>query len=255
MKVKTPYKVALIVAGLAVLAYTALIGARFISYTGGYFGHGAGDLALMQAEGRGDRTLTRLVLAFGVAPDTVQPGTGHSPLSGAAYQGDAWAVERLLEHGANPNGAAEIVDNFSEPDITIPYTPGVPMPVYLLDRPLCMAARRGDREIAALLRERGARYEFVDALFLADELFVHDALAKDPQLAETLKRVAPRMLNLAVDDNNVPAITLMLDLGLDPTQKGEYGPSPLETAQITQRTELVKLFESHAPVESAPTEE
>ncbi len=248
MKLKKPYTIVLILAGVAVLSYVALVGARIISYTNGYFGTGAGDLALMESIARGDRTVARLMLVIGVKPDTVQPATGHSPLSGAAYQGDIWAVRKLLEAGADPNGVGQVLDNFSDPYVVPSWADntGYPPPhVYLLDRPLCMAARAGNHETAALLREHGARYEFVDALFLADEPFVREALEKDGELAETLNRVGPRMLNLAIDEDNVPAAKLMIDLGVDPARKPEYGPSPLETAQLRQRPELVALFEGY----------
>jgi ankyrin repeat protein len=256
MKLKTRYKFGLLALGLAALLYAAILGARIITYTNGYFGRGALDLALIRAVEQGDRALVRVLLTVRASPDYIPPMTGFSAVSAAAYRGDAWAVGILLDHGANPNGADTIVDNFSNLDPQIPYRPGAAHPIYLTDRPLFMAARGGHAQIVALLREHGARYEFIDALFLADESFVREALARDPALVQTFERAGPRMLNLAVEDDNLAAARLMLDLGVDPARPPEYGPSPVEFAQNhPHRAEMFALLKAQTPALAEPDNE
>lgn len=242
VRIKTPYKIAMLAIGLGVLVYAAILGARIITYTEGYFGPGALNLALGRAVEEGDRALIRVLLAAGVSPDFIQPGSGMSAVTAAAANGDLWALEKLLKHGANPDGADVIVDNFTEPDKQIKYDPTKPMPIYYMDRPIFWAAKRQKREAVALLREHGAKYEFVDALFMGDEEFVRAELAKEPRPSDTLERIQPRLFNLAIEENNIPAIELMLDLGFDPRREPEYGPSPLATAQALERSEVLAVF-------------
>jgi ankyrin repeat protein len=250
MKPKTPYKIALLAGGLGVLVYAAILGARIITYTEGHFGRGAGDLALARAVEEGDRTLVRVLLAVGVSPDFIQPGGGISAVTAAAYRGDLWALEKLLKHGANPNGADLIVDNFTDPDKRINYDPTKPMPILYMDRPIFWAAKRQKREAVALLREYGAKYEFVDALLMGDEEFVRAALNSQPELGKALVRIRPDLLGLAIEFVNLPAIELMLDLGFDPNEHPKYGSTPYERAKQMNRTELLELFDARP----APTE-
>lgn len=49
MKIKTPYKFALLFVGLAKLAYVAVLGARVIVYTNAHFSRYTPDLALLRA--------------------------------------------------------------------------------------------------------------------------------------------------------------------------------------------------------------
>jgi hypothetical protein len=96
MKLKTPYKFALLIAGLAILIYAAILGARIIEYTGGDFGPHALDLALTEALSRNDNTIARVVVWIGVDPGNLAPSMGHPPLSIAAFMGNESMVRFLL---------------------------------------------------------------------------------------------------------------------------------------------------------------
>ncbi len=254
MKLKTPYKLGLLFAGLGVLVFAALFAARVITYTNGYFGRHTLDLALIRAVEEDDHTLVRTLLAIGASPDFVMPGSGGSAVTAAAFQRDIWALRKLLEHGANPDGADVIVDNFGDPDKQIAYTPGAPMPVYYMDRPILWAARQQNHEAVALLREHGAKYEFVDALFAADEEFARNALESDSKLREALPGVRAQLLRTGVEFGNIPAIELMLELGFDPNETSTYGDSAFDLAKGIRRNEIVDLFESRADRGPVPLE-
>jgi len=253
MKLKTPYKFALLFAGLAVLVYVSLLGARVITYTNGYFGRHTLDLALIRAVEENDHSLVRVLLLFGATPDFVFPNSGASALTTAASLGNTWAIQKLLDHGANPDGASDIVDNLNDPNVSIPYDPNKATPIYYLDRPLHWAAKNRRRDAVELLRANGARYEFVDALFQGDESFVRDELQKDDTLETTLQKAGPRLMIDAIEYYNLPALELMLKLGVDPNAKNEYGHTPLEAAKRIGRSEILSMLEKPQPT-VVPTE-
>ncbi len=241
----------LVLAGIGGLVYAAFVGARIIEYTGGTFEHGWREGALHRAVGNDDLVVLRLMVLIG-ANGTPVDGRGLSALSSAAMLDNRAAAKIMLRHGANPNGADEIVDDFATPRV-----PGMargisPTAISTFDRPLFWAARTGHHEMAALLREHGADYEFIDALFLADESFVRETLADDPEIKAQLDYLAPEFLRYAVEYDNEPAAKLMLDLGYDPAQKPQYGEAAIEMARMFRRTKTLALFEAH--IQATPVE-
>ncbi len=245
MKFRSHYKLILVIGGLAVLVCAALLAARVIEYSSSDSGIGDLDTALRTAVRENDLTVLRVLLWLGVGPEPVNPGRVETPLLFAAYEGNLEATQILLRHGANPDGADKIFDPFAQPSDSDVYRPRPKDSMSVLDRPLFWAARRGHHEIAALLRERGAQYQFIDALFLADEAFVHNTLAQRPRLVEELANYRSEFLRYAIEANNVPAAKLMLELGFDPDAMIDY-------ARRKGRTELVALFRAYRPpVDSA----
>jgi ankyrin repeat protein len=243
MKLKAPYKFALLGAGLAVLVYAALVAARLIEYTSGEFNSAAFQDALMNATQENDLPAMRVLLWLGADPNIADGAIGFPPLSLAAYLGHESAVKLLLRHGANPNGAESVIDGPPES-----YRPGPriggPSVVSTFDRPVFVAALRGRQNMVALLRDSGADYDVLDAMFLADEPFVRGALAKDPKINARIDPDRARLLRMAVENNNIQAIELMLDLGFDPNERPEHGDTPLGLARRMHRGEIVALLEA-----------
>lgn len=58
-----------------------------------------------------NRGMLRWLLAQGVDPDCRMGKHGNTPLMQAASDGDVWAIETLLEFGANPNALNEQQEN------------------------------------------------------------------------------------------------------------------------------------------------
>ncbi len=252
MKLKARVSVAILCAGGVMLVYAGFFCARVIEYTHTTDTYADLHGALLRATQSGDIAAMRIFLALGANPNLVSDSSTMPALSVAAQNSDLRAVKLLLKHGANANGYA-IVHRINEiPKIQSGHSMDLPpMKIESFLRPLLQAAIRGDSEIVSALRRRGARYEVVDALFLADEPFVRNALANETQWERRFKHFQATWLLMAVEHNNVPAIRLMLDLGFDPAEEPVDGPTPLASARALGREEIVNLFET-AIAKSSP---
>jgi ankyrin repeat protein len=245
MKLKTPYKAALLIAALAFLVYAALVAARIIQYTGGTFNPGAFRGGLMEATGHDDVIAMRVLMALGAPPDMDDIEPRVPPLSVAAYQGNTRAAKLLLARGANPDGAVNIIDATAESRLADKYSGTGRSAIATFDRPLFIAAARGNREMVDLLRSHGARYEPLDALFLGDQAAVHETVSKVPDLFKRIRFFGDPLLFAAIEYRNIEAARALLEMGMDPHEKGSGGDTPQSRARGTQNDELVALFESH----------
>jgi ankyrin repeat protein len=236
MKLKTRYKIALLVASLAALVYSAMVWARIVEY-----GRGEGLAhSLREAAAADDRVAMRVLLRLGADPNVTEYFEP-SAIALAAHNGNDKAVALLLDNDADPDGDVRLVGSPVDHGRIDWENTGVP---YLSesDRPLFLAAARGDRQMVDLLRRRGARYEIIDAVLMADEPIVMAAMLATPQLAAYL-RMDSRALLLAVRGNNVAAVKLMLELGFDPAATFEYR-SAMAMAADLNRIEILGLFEA-----------
>ena len=73
-------------------------------------------------------------------------------------------------------------------------------------------------EIADLLIERGANYDFVDALLLGDTETVERALLENPDKLEEMSYFGGSLLSLAFDFGRSDTARYLLELGMDPSE-------------------------------------
>ncbi len=239
MKLKLHYKIALLVAGVAVLSYVALVGARIISYTGGEFSQSALNKGLIAATESQDLLAMRILIATGADPDARGKGIAVPPLSVAARENLTRSVRVLVSQGANPNGGDVVFENPASPPASAPGKTSI----FTFDRPMFVAASRGHRDVAELLRSRGARYELIDAVFLLDDASIR-RIQRDSDAVSRFNNVRDFALILAVNTGNLNAVRKLLELGADPYSSRVTGTSAWDDALDQGRTEVVKLIES-----------
>ena len=214
MTLKSRYKALLILVGLGLVVYTALIGARIIKYYG----------QLENATKARDPVVMRILLVFGADPSAVNPASGNPPLVSAADEGNLREARILLRAGANPEGSGD----FSW-------------------RPLFIAAQRKDHRMSQLLIDHGAIYDLAHALFLGDMDFVEQRLEADPTAFTTSEYYGAGILCAAVEMNDIDAAKMLLENGVSPLARTKYGMSSLSTAQAFQSPAMVELLESYLP--------
>lgn len=231
MKIKLRYKALLIIAMLCVVLYVTLIGARIIKYSHGSIS-GLGSV-LGRAVASGDGTVVRLALLAGADPGREVPEHVFPPLVNAAMMGEVNFARMLLDAGADPEGSGS-----------------------RYDRPLFLAIISGEEEATALLLERGATYDIVDAIFSGDEAHVRQWVEGGEDVA-VIAYHEGNLLHATVEYRNVEAARLLLSLGMDPAVGGRDGMkrSPLQRARERQLAELVKLFKSHIAAQEAESAE
>jgi len=174
------------------------------------------------------------LLEHGADPNVTSYASGEAPLHGVA-RGDPKpaTARRLLEHGA---------------DVDLPRADG--------RTPYALALRHGNRAVAAVLLEHGARREGLEPL---DE-FLGACLDADPGRARALLAAHPRLLEAlgekdrgalidAVRQDRAAAVRLMVDLGFQVGWPDAEGATPLHVAAWEGKASLVRLLLSlGAPV-------
>ena len=226
MKRSPRVRALLLVALLGIALFVSLLGARLIgySYETSTGMHGL-RFALHKASRDGDAVLVRLLLMTGADPNLAEPVAGIRPLHLAAIEGHLKIARLLLDEGAEPNG-----------------------PPGMFERPLFFAARGHEQEMADLLFERGASYEFVDAVFLGDTDFVEQTLIEDPEKLHETDSYGRSLLNMAIISDRLDTARYLLELGMDPTREGsdlQGNHTALEMARWMEVEDIVDLFESY----------
>ncbi len=181
--------------------------------------------ALLRTLDFDDIAATRLVLARGGDPAAAGIWSGRTALHMAV---DRWKsmefTELLLAHGADPNKA----------DLH-----GV--------TPYALAMRLGRSDIAARLREAGARDElaprdrYVAACAAGDRAAADAILAADPTLRDSLRIADHWVLAEAAKAGRLDAVALMLDMGFD-LRQGQHGYTPLHWAAFHGHSAVVELL-------------
>jgi ankyrin repeat protein len=201
---------------------------------------GAGDLRpaeLLTLAARGDHVrLAELVDGAPAVDLEVSDEAGNTPLALAAARGWTRSMEVLLKAGARPDAANDDGDT-----------------------PLMQAAQAGRRgAVKLLLRDKGAARSLAAATNAGGETaLLQAAEAGRGPIAELLAAYTPEpdlgaegrtpLIELS-HYGDVEAVTALLDAGADPNQQQVlYGKSPLMTATLAGRTEVVaKLRERGA---------
>ena len=180
--------------------------------------------------------VARLLLERGANPNVASYGDheGHPPLHRAAASGFGADVLRMLvEHGA--------LVNTRRADGATAYA-------------LCV--RSGNVGAAAYLASVGADitqltaiHRLLGACATLNEAEARAIIASHPDIIDTLSESDREALSIAVTDNRIDVVRLMLSLGWPLTQDGEWGGTPLHWAAWNGRVDIVKLLLQHgAPV-------
>ena len=174
------------------------------------------------------------VPSHGVHEGHPKSQAGETPLHRAAASGHGEAVMRMLvDHGA-------IVDTPRADGITA----------------YALAVRAGNTSAAAYLAGAGAdttRLTPIDRLLgacaTAHEAEAHAIVAQHPAIISQLPPDDRETLGIAVFEDRLDVLQLMLSLNWPLTQESEWGGTPLHWAAWNGRVSMVKLLlESGAPV-------
>ncbi len=164
--------------------------------------------SLAQASRVGDTKTIEMLLAAGVSPDQTDR-YGHTPIYYAASFNQAKAVELLLAHHADPNRQAK-------KPIDIERFPGTA---------LQSAAESGNRQIAAMLLEAGAR---IDEPGPTGRTALHNAIG------------------------HLDVTQLLLEKGAEVNARDAEGSSPLDEAIWTGFLDTAAILLAHGAPLNAP---
>jgi ankyrin repeat protein len=224
-----------------------------------------------------DHVCLRLLLDHGARAE------GLDTLAAAISVDDVEAVRLLLDAGIDPSQAlpAEALGEWYAPDppiggvrAAVEFQCAPEMVALLLQAgadPAArgqdgrsahqLAVRRGDTELAALLRAHGADDDasdidrFLGACVRADRAAAEGVLARVPGLRDELTAADHEAITHAADHGDVAAVALMLDLGFPrDAPVGDDGATPLHAAAGAGAAGLVTfLVEQGADIEATDT--
>ncbi|MGZ4307221.1 MAG: ankyrin repeat domain-containing protein [Solirubrobacteraceae bacterium] len=152
-------------------------------------------------------------------------------LMAAANHGLTDRVRKLLARGVNPDGR------------------GSRHPVYQGRSPVQEAALSGHMDVVSLLLEAGASWEhdqvdeFLAAAMAGDRDDVHRLLAADPGLRERARERQPDQLVRAAEQDSLPAVELLIELGFD--VNAQPRTAPLHEAAMRGKIEMIRLLLDH----------
>lgn len=176
---------------------------------------------------------------------------------------DFEGVRLFLDYGADPNFVTPFGDHMTRLHHAIQRGRDTATIALLLDRggdlalrtahgktPYALAVRYGRRDVAALLRDRGAkdgelseRDRFVGACALGDDEAVL-SLRADP--ASALAEDDYQVLAKLAEENKAGAVSLMIRMGFDPNRAVGMGPA-LHHAAWTGAARTVDAILAHKP--------
>ena len=131
---------------------------------------------------------------------------------------------------------------------TLPVPPGHIYQWKLTGGPsvLTVAATDGGREIYDFLLSRSPlKEQFLAACQLADEAGAARVLAAKPNLLAELTPSERAQIVEAASSHNLPALTLMLNLGFDVNTRGGEGFTPVARAALRGDVEMVRVLIEH----------
>ena len=189
-----------------------------------------------------DRQICRHLIARGAEVDIFM----------ACALGDLDLVRSVLDRDPTCVGA-RIGDAGYPP---VPEAPGMHIYAYRMapyHTPHQVAARMARGAVYDLLLERSpAKYRLLAAFDRADAERVRSLLAEHPSLLAELTPGDRRVLAIAAWDNQLEAVRVMLDAGLDPHAEGPDAATALDRAAWHGYVDIVRLLlerDPHPPVD------
>ncbi len=179
-------------------------------------GHEGRRTALHHAVGCASEAVVDVLLARGADPNIRDEGDNAFPLHFAAEKGHLQLVRKLLDHGADPEGAGDF------------HGLGV------LGWAVCFDYAHHP-QVAELLLARGAPHTVFTAVALGDLAALRRLVAANPgelnRVMDATNRKR-RPLHLAIVKRQPAALALLLELGADPEQEDAAGLTPLDLAAL-----------------------
>ncbi len=106
-----------------------------------------------------------------------------------------------------------------------------------------VAKNFGHEAIFEFLMERSPNeIKLITACWLGDEATINSLLTAEPNLAARLRELERRQLAHAARNNDLPAVRLMLAIGLPVDVRSQHNATPLHWAAFQGNTEMVELI-------------
>ena len=206
--------------------------------------HPSGSTPLHELVGYPD--MVRLLLAKGADPNVRDVGDNATPLHFAAGSGNLESVRILLDAGADVHGAGDV----HELDV-IGWAVGDGV--------------RVNRDVVALLLERGARHHIFSAIAVGDLALVESLVEEHPESlmrrrSRFEQRQTPLHFALAAPDGlrTKPAqhemARLLIELGADVDAEDDQGRTPLAIAMLHGDVDAMRLLKAAGATEPAPVD-
>jgi ankyrin repeat protein/CHAT domain-containing protein len=185
---------------------------------------------LSYAVSRGDMQAVELLLSAGANPNLQSSYSNTSPLHTAVDMEDISMIELLLKHGASP----DIGNKFTEYPLIVAVEEGFDSILYLLlETPLNINVQSKDGWTALHYAARDNNTDYLQLLL--------EKGANTQMLAETSdNEYTPLML--AVYNENIEAIKILVKYGADPNFYNSKGESSLSLARSDGLQSILKIF-------------
>ena len=197
--------------------------------------HG-GWTGLHVAAQHGHLEVARLLLRHGADPNAREVGDNTYPLHWAAAHRHVEVVRALLDSGGDPHGFGDVHELDAIGWATFFHPSG---------------GAPGDKpEVAALLRDRGARHHIFSAMSLGDLNLIRSLVKENPKVLQRRmsnfeQGLTP--LHFAIRRKRYDILDLLIELGADVDAKDDNSHAPIESALLNEDQEAPKrLLEAGA---------
>ncbi len=182
---------------------------------------------------------------------------GHSPLHYAAYRGNSYIVDYLLQNGGNPNTRG---NHLSTPLHSAAWGKNLEVVELLLEdgadvdaqtdeqeTPIMTATLRGQLEMVETLLALSADVHAVDKY--GSNLMDLAGASGNPQIVELFKNLGVKIsspLHLAAGIGDFDSIKSLLEAGRSVNEQDSFGATPLLVATVAGREDVVDYLLDHS---------